>query len=181
MSDYLQRQTRTIGLSTIVSILCFLMMPSKILANELNNQSAIVKMAHSGFSQKDISLSLSFATQAQEREKDDIARGQLNWGALAKMWCEAALYTPIPELLTECARARFGAIFEFSNPTPSIEAVRRNQLDHSLILVRAALEIAGGSITVSDELREQMSKDANCIRSLIDGTAKLSNCRAPYQ
>ena len=46
----------------------------------------------------------------------------------------------------------------------------------SLIMIRAALEIAGGDPSVSDVLRHRLKSDADCFRGIISDAGANKDC-----
>lgn len=146
------------------------------LATDLGDQASLVKAAALVTAQ-DRELAESMAAQARQRTEADKRRlGAPDWGPLSKLWCEAVLIAPAPENLVECARSRFAAVSQMSNPQPSLETVRLQRARESLVMVRAALEIAGGEPALSDTLRLRLRHDAQCLRAVVAGTATPPGC-----
>lgn len=148
---------------------------------DLGDQNSIVEAALTAPSPEEAKLSSRLAKQAGERGNLDQQRlGHTDWGPLSKLWCEAVLFAPRPENLVECARATFGAASQASNPQPSVSAANAERARQSLVMIRAALEIAGGDPDVSATLRARLMKDADCLRRLIASRASSNACTPPY-
>ncbi len=135
---------------------------AKVWSSDFKDQTAIID-SYLQASSEDRTLADSMAKQARERAT---SHGN-NSGPLTKLWCGAATIAPTPENLAECARFRFKAVDEMSNPVPSKEAVQRQRAQEPLIMIRAALEIAGGDPNVSGAFRHRLKSDANCFRAFI--------------
>lgn len=148
---------------------------AKVWSSDLVDQAAIVE-AFSQTNSQDRALAQSLAEQA--RGRSSVAQDPLcaDLGPLVKLWCDAAAIAPNPENLAECARFRFAAVGQMSNPQPSADVVRMQRAQESLIMIRAALEIAGGDPSVSDALRHRLYRDADCLRGFISGVRTSKDC-----
>lgn len=148
---------------------------SKAWSLDLGDQTAIIE-AYFRANSKDRALAQSLAEQARERAPVDSDSPITDFGPLVKLWCEAAAIAPNPENLGECARFRFAAVNQMSNPQPSKKVVQMQRARESLVMVRAALEIAGGDPSISDALRLRLKNDVECLRSFISGESTSKNC-----
>ncbi len=147
----------------------------KVLSSDPVDQTAIVD-TYLQASSEDRALAQSLVKQARTRGSTAGHSIGTNSGPLVKLWCEAAVIAPDPENLSECARFRFEDVEHMSNPQPSEEAVRLQRARESLIMIRAALEIAGGDPNVSDELRYRLKSNFKCFRELISGKGASKSC-----
>ena len=147
----------------------------RALSSGLGDQTAIVE-AHLRTTSEDRALAQSLTEQARGRLSVARDSSNIDLGPLVKLWCEAAMIAPDPENLVECAQFRFDAVNQMSNPQPSLEAVRMQRARESLIMIRAALEIAGGDPNVSDTLRHRLKNKADCLRGFIADTNANKNC-----
>lgn len=147
----------------------------KVLSSDLGDQTSIIN-TYMQASSEDRNLAQSLAKQAHTRALDMGSSSGTNLGPLVKLWCDSAMIAPNPENLAECARFRFEAVAHMSNPQPSEKAVRMQRAKESLIMIRAALEIAGGDPRVSVELRTRLKNDSICFRGFINGESTSVNC-----
>ncbi len=145
---------------------------TKVWSYDLRDQTAIIA-SYLAASSEDRAIADSMTRQARERAA---VNNRSNLGPLVKLWCDSAAFAPNPENLVECARFRFKAASEMSNPKLSEEAARIQHAQESLIMIRAALEIAGGDPNVSDALRQRLKSDANCFRAIIANAHGSKEC-----
>jgi hypothetical protein len=159
----------------LTSFLILVVCSEKTWPSDPWNQDIIVD-AYFNANAEDRALAQSMAEQAHVRIS--AARNSTNWnlGPLVKLWCDAAVIAPNPENLAECARFHFEVVKQMSNPQPSETVVRTQRARESLIMIRAALEIAGGDPDVSDALRLRLMSDATCYRSIISDISVNENC-----
>lgn len=139
------------------------------------DQTAIVE-AYLGTDSGDRSLAQSMAEQARERGSAARNSHNADLGPLVKLWCDAAAIAPNPENLAECAQFHFRAVDQMSNPQPSQAVVRTQRATESLVMIRAAMEIAGGDPTVSEVFRYRLKNYAGCFRSIISGVSANMDC-----
>jgi len=138
-------------------------------AGEGDEQTAIIE-SYLAASVDDRLIAQSLAEQARGlSDRTDL-------GPLVKLWCEAAAIAPDPENLLECGRSRLGAVDQMSNPQPNREAVRIGQARDALVMVRAALEIAGGDPNVSDALRARLRDQGALLRKLVADADTNDRC-----
>ncbi len=153
-----------------------LLYSNKALSFDLGDQKAIVDASLKANSE-DQDLAQSLAKQARKRVSDVGGFHNTNLGPLVKLWCEAAIIAPNSDNLAECARLRFEAVGYMSNPQPSKEAVRMQRAQESLVMIRAALEIAVGDPSVSDALRLRLKSSSECFRSFIYEKDTSESCK----
>jgi len=159
----------------LTSFLMTFVYSGQALSSDLGNQATIVE-THLRASSADRALAQALAQQARERIATARGSPNLDLGPLVKLWCGAAITAPNPENLVECAQFRFKAVDQMTNPQPSEEIVRMRVAQKSLIMVRAALEIAGGNPNISDALRYRLKSSADCFRSFISGVRLNKDC-----
>ncbi len=159
----------------LTALLILVVCLEKTRASDPWNQEVIVD-TYLRVNSENRSLAQSMAKQA--RERISAARNSLkaSLGPLVKLWCDAAVIAPDPESLAECARFHFKAVKHMSNPQPSEAVVRIQRARESLVMIRAALEIAGGDPGISDALRHRLKSDAICFRAIISGVKLNENC-----
>lgn len=157
------------------SLLFLFVCSAKVLPSDLGDQTAIVE-AYLGTNSEDRALAQSMAEQARGRASASRNSLSTNPGPLVKLWCDAATIAPNPENLAECARFHFKAVNQMSNPQPSEEVVRMQRARESLIMIHAALEIAGGDPSISDVLRHRLKSDADCFRGIISDASANKDC-----
>ena len=63
-----------------------------------------------------------------------------------------------------------------SNPEPSRREARVAVAREALVLVRAALEIAGGDASVPAPLRARLRKGASCLRAALAEQTNAEGC-----
>lgn len=161
----------------LTTFLVFVLLYSdKALSFDLGDQTTIVDASLKANSE-DQDLAQSLAKQARKRVSDVGGSHNTNLGPLVKLWCEAAIIAPNPDNLAECAWLRFDAVGYMSNPQPSKEAVRMRRAQESLIMIRAALEIAGGDPSVSNALRHRLKNSSECFRSFIYEKNMSESCK----
>lgn len=123
------------------SIFYFFFMFASINAQSytLNDKATLLERYHTS-TEQERKIADSLAKNAQEKMTNhDYAKGD---GGLTKLWCEAAMFSPTAENLTQCAIFKYDAICHMTNPQPSKEVVQFNTSKQSLTLLQAALEIA---------------------------------------
>jgi len=148
----------------------------KVKSSDFGDQTTIVD-AYLEANSEDKNLAKSLAKQAHKRASSVGGSHITNSGPLIKLWCDAAVIAPDPYNLVECARLRFEAVDYMSNPQPSEDAVRMQRARNSLIMIRAALEIAGGDPNVTDAFRHRLKNNSKCFRSFIYENEKSKNCK----
>ncbi len=95
---------------------------------------------------------------------------------MVKLWCEAVLIAPNTKNLSKCAYFQYESIKYMSNPQPSVEAVKVQLATESLVMIRSALEIAGGDKTVDDELRKKLLANFHCFREIKESNGASNSC-----
>ena len=153
-----------------------LLYSDKALSFDLGDQATIVD-TYLEANSEDRNLAQLLAKQARKRASSVGDSHNANLGPLIKLWCDAAMIAPDPGNLAECAWLRFKAVDYMSNPQPSKDTVRMQRARNSLIMIRAALEIAGGDPNVSDALRHRLKNNFECFRSFIYKNGKGQNCK----
>ncbi len=159
----------------LMSFLFLFVSSQKVWASEPWDQTALVE-AYLSTNSEDRALAQSMAVQARERVSAAGNSSGSNLGPLVKLWCDAAVIAPDPENLSECALFHFKVVDQMSNPQPSKEVVRIRRARESLIMIRAALEIAGGDPGISEMLRHRLKSGADCFRSIISDASSNSDC-----
>jgi len=142
---------------------------------DTRDQTAIVE-AYLGTNSEDRDLAQSIAIQARESISAVRNPHNVDLGPFVKLWCDAAAIAPDPENLVECAHFHFNALDQMSNPQPSEAVVRKQRARESLVMIRAAMEIAGGDSSISDVFRYRLKKDADCYRSVISDVSANIDC-----
>ncbi len=170
-STYKANKTALLLTSVLVLVVC----SEKAWPTDPWNQEVIVD-TYLKANSEDRALAGSIAKQARGRISAKGNSLNTNLGPLVKLWCDAAVIAPDPENLAECARFHFEAAKQMSNPQPSKEVVRIQRARESLVMIRAALEIAGGDPGISDALRHRLKSDATCFRSILSGANVNENC-----
>jgi hypothetical protein len=170
-------KAKKVNLLCLISFLFLLFCTSEVWSFDLGDQTAIVE-AYLRTNPEDLALAKSLADQARARVHAASARKSqnANTGPFVKLWCDSAAIAPNPENLMECANFRLKAVDQMSNPQPSKKVVRIKRARESLIMIRAALEIAGGDKSVSDGLRDRLRISAECLRALISGANMSKDC-----
>lgn len=173
MLEQLQCKDKEFTLWPIIFFIFILLYSNEVLSSDLKDQTTIID-TYFEVDSEDRGLAESLAKQARQRAS---SVGDSNLGPLIKLWCDAAVIAPDPDNLAECARLRFEAVDYMSNPQPSKGAVRMQRARDSLIMIRAALEIAGGDPNVSRALRHCLRNYFECFRSVISESGKITNCK----
>jgi hypothetical protein len=147
---------------------------------DLTDRRQILAAARAPVSVEQQSAAAALARQARERATSDERRlGRIDWGPLAKLWCEAAAMRPTPENLQHCARARVGAARQGSNPQPSADAALADVSNRSLAMVEAARELSEAD--GPDGLARQLGGEEACLRALGSRAEPPEGCPAPYR
>lgn len=160
----------------LMSIFLVLFVYSKqVLSSDVGNQTSIIN-TYMEVSAEDRNLAESLAKQARTKTSAIGNFSGDNIGPLVKLWCDSAIIAPNPKSLFECARFRLKAVTYMSNPQPSEEAVQMQRAKESLIMIRAALEIAGADPKVSTELRKHLKSNFICLHSFVNGKSIHLDC-----
>jgi hypothetical protein len=158
----------------LTSLLFLLFCTAEVWSFDLGDQTAIVE-AYLRNNPEDLALAKSLADQACAHAAVRNSNST-NTGPLVKLWCDSAAIAPNPENLMECANYRLKAVDQMSNPKPSKKVVGMQRARASLIMIRAALEIAGGDKSISDGLRDRLRISASCLRAFIAGANTSKDC-----
>lgn len=142
---------------------------------DFSNQEQIVEAYLSSTPESRAQAQL-LSKQAEKTASKQKEKGKENYGPLVKLWCEAVLISPSVNNLAECASARYNAVNSMSNPQPSREEARINRAKESLVITRAALEIAGGQPEVKESMRARLVSQAKCLREVISRNSENNYC-----
>jgi hypothetical protein len=148
---------------------------SSALAIDLEDQTALVE-AYLHASSDERNLAMAIAKKAHERASSASDASIIDTGLMVKLWCESTAIAPDPRNLLECARYRLKAVEQMSNPEPSREAVQLKRAQAALVMIRAALEIAGGDPGIHSNLRLRLKSSAECLRNFISGASTKIDC-----
>lgn len=141
----------------------FTFLISAAFANTTAIQQAIENSLND-FVSPDLEYSDELTRQAVEHSRS--LGSPFSWAKSTLLWCEIVLIDANAVSVSECARARVGAVSQMSNPQPSREAVLEKRIQEALDYLDQALELVSQKEKSSRAIVYRIKFDILCLEGV---------------